>query len=278
MALLRPGRCCCRRQGGCLQHRTEAQRRPKGQHAGGTPALPGNHSPLEGESQKPSRQAKADAVGGVWRATSQKADLRPLGNSRLPASRAPAPHDGADHSRKNGRSLMKTNHEWTRMNTNRPEDRWTSFNHKHTKMLLQFCALAVTMSWDDGFLGARASRPHQAWHSLGCLPHLDQPGTAPWLSFGLAAAVAADRVAACSIALKLSGGQRDSMRAGRPRSQAITPPLRGSRRSRAARRRLMRWGVSGGRLLRKPTCALWETPVCPLAEPPPPTTGRIILE
>ena len=27
--------------------------------------------PLEGESQKPSRQAKADAVGGVWRATSQ---------------------------------------------------------------------------------------------------------------------------------------------------------------------------------------------------------------
>ena len=113
MALLRPGRCCCRRQGGCLQHRTEAQRRPKGQHAGGTPALPGdkgqdaggtpalpgNHSPLEGESQKPSRQAKADAVGGVWQATSQKADLRPLGNSRLPASPAPAPHDGADHPR-----------------------------------------------------------------------------------------------------------------------------------------------------------------------------------
>ena len=77
------------------------------------------------------------------------------------------------------------------------------------------------MSWDEGFLGARASRPHQAWHSLGHLPHLDQPGTAPWLSFGLADAVLADRVAACSIALKLSGGQRDRMRAGRPRSQAI---------------------------------------------------------
>ena len=85
MGLLRPGRCCSRRQGGCLQHRTEAQRRPKGQDAGGTPALP-------------------------------------------------------------GQSL---------------------------------------------------------------------------------------------------------------------PPLRGSRRSRAARRRLMRWGVGAGRLLRKPTCALWETPVCP---------------
>ena len=87
-------------------------------------------------------------------------------------------------------------------------------------MLLQFGALGVTMSWDDGLLGARASRPHQAWHSLGHLPHLDQPGTAPWLSFGLADAVPAHRVAACSIALKLSGGQRDRMRAGRPRSQA----------------------------------------------------------
>ena len=150
-------------------------------------------------------------------------------------------------------------------------------------MLLQFGALGVTMSWDDGFLGARASRPHKAWHSLGHLLHLDQTGTAPWLSCGLAAAVPAHRVAACSIALKLSGNQRNSMRAGRPRSQvirdrmragrprsqAITPPLRGSRRSRAARRRLMRWGVSGGRLLRKPTCTLWETPVCPRAGTPP---------
>ena len=88
-------------------------------------------------------------------------------------------------------------------------------------MLLQFGALGVTMSWDDGFLGARASRPHQAWHSLGHLPHLDQPGTAPWLSFGLADGVLAHRVAACSIELKLSGGQRDRMRAGLPRSQAM---------------------------------------------------------
>ncbi len=94
-------------------------------------------------------------------------------------------------------------------------------------MLLQFCALGVTMSWDDGFPGARASRPHQACHSLGHLPHLDQPGTAPWLSFGLAAAVPADRVAACGVALKLSGGQRDRMRAGRPRSQGNHSPLEG---------------------------------------------------
>ena len=77
------------------------------------------------------------------------------------------------------------------------------------------------MSWDDGFLGARAGRPRKACHSPGHLPHLDQPGMAPWLSFGLADAVPADRVAACSIALKLSRGQRDRMRAGRPRSQAM---------------------------------------------------------
>ena len=137
----------------------------------------------------------------------------------------------ADHSRKNSRSLMKTNHEWTQIDTNTDGPPSTTSG---TKMLLQFCALGVTMSWDDGLLGARASRPHddgfpgarasrphQAWHSLGHLPHLDQPGPAPRLSFGLAAAVHADRVAACSIALRLSGGQRDRMRAGRPRSQAM---------------------------------------------------------
>ena len=149
----------------------------------------------------------------------------------------------ADHSRKNSRSLMKMNHEWTRIDTKTDGPPSTTSG---TKMLLQFCALGVTMSWDDGFLGARASRPHkdgflgarasrphQAWHSLGHLPHLDQPGTAPWLSYGLADAVPAHRVAACSIALKLSGGQRDRMRAGRPRSQASPCPA-------------VRWGVSGG--------------------------------
>ena len=126
------------------------------------------------------------------------------------------------------------NEDEPRMNTNRPEDRWISFNDKRHQHASATCALGVTMSWDDGFpgarasrphddgfLGARASRPHKAWHSFGHLPHLDQPATAPWLSFGLAAAVPAHRVAACSIALKLSGGQRDSMRAGRPRSQAM---------------------------------------------------------
>ena len=119
------------------------------------------------------------------------------------------------------------NKEEPRMDTNRQEDRWTSLNHKRRQNASAFCALGVTMSWDDGFLGARASRPHQARHSLGHLSHLDQPGMAPWLSYGLADAVPADRVAACSIALKLSGDQRNRMRAGRPRSQGNHSPLEG---------------------------------------------------
>ncbi len=66
MALLRPGRCGYCRRSGCLQSRAEAQRPPKGQHAGETPALPGAITPpLEGEPQKPSRKAKADVVGGT---------------------------------------------------------------------------------------------------------------------------------------------------------------------------------------------------------------------
>ena len=68
-------------------------------------------------------------------------------------------------------------------------------------------------------------------------------------------------IAACRIALKLSGASRgrcvssgaggrlgrNRMRAGRPRSQACHSPLEGGvAESRAARRRLMRWGVEGG--------------------------------
>ena len=47
----------------------------------------------------------------------------------------------------------------------------------------------------------------------------------------------------------------------------ITPPLRGSRRSRAARRRLMRWGVDAGphRLRRRGYAPLPETATAPWA-------------
>ena len=259
MALLRPGRCCSRRQDGCLQHRTGAQRRPKGR-AGRTPALPGDKEQDAGGTPA----LPGDAVPAVrWGVSGGRLLRKPtctLWETPV-CPRAGTPPRRAVHSRKNGRSLMKTNHEWTRINTNRHEDRWTSSTTSGTKMLLQFCALGVTMSWDDGFPGARASRPHQAWHSLGHLPHLDQPGTAPWLSFGLADAVPAHRVAACSIALKLSGGQRNSMRAGRPRSRVIRNRMRAGRpRSRVIRNRMragrprsqairpspaVRWGRSG---------------------------------
>ena len=70
-----------------------------------------------------------------------------------------------------------------------------------------------------GFLGARASRPHNVWHSLAHPPHLDRLAT-PWVAFGLANAVPTNRMDACKLALTLSGlyeGKR--MRARRPRSQ-----------------------------------------------------------
>ena len=103
------------------------------------------------------------------------------------------------------------------MNTNRPEDRWTSFNDT---MLPRFYPLAGTISWDEGPLGARASRPHNAWHSLAHLRHLDRLATAPQLFFALAIGVPAGVVAACKLALTLSGLYEGKwMRARRPRSQ-----------------------------------------------------------
>ena len=151
---LRPGPCGSRRQGGRLQHRRETERQPKGQHAGGTPALPGG-SP-DGE------------VGVIRRATSLKAGLSPLGNSRLPASRAPALHDGADHTRVK-QVLFQTsrapapphdgahhsegkqpfvNEDEPPMNTNRHEDRWTSFNDNWRQN-----ASALLSRWCDPVMG-----------------------------------------------------------------------------------------------------------------------------
>ena len=79
--------------------------------------------------------------------------------------------------------------------------------------------------YDDvvgSFLLMRASRPHyRLSHPRQSPPHASSGNSEPWLCFGLFDAVPAHRVAACSIPMKLSGGQRDRMRAGRPRSQAI---------------------------------------------------------
>ena len=90
------------------------------------------------------------------------------------------------------------------------------------RMLLRICALGVTMSWDEAPPGARASRPHKSWHSLAHLLDPDRPATAPGLCFGRAHAVPAGRVAGCRIAGKLSGRQRERMRAGRPRSRGVS--------------------------------------------------------
>ncbi len=62
--------------------------------------LSGNRRDSMRAGRPRSRGCRPDGeVGGIRRATSLKAGLSPLGNSRLPASRAPAPRDWADPSR-----------------------------------------------------------------------------------------------------------------------------------------------------------------------------------
>ena len=68
----------------------------------------------------------------------------------------------------------------------------------------------------EGILGARASRPHNDWHGLGHLLHLDRPAAAPRLSFGLAVVVTADLVAACKAARKLSDHHKEQHAGGTP--------------------------------------------------------------
>ena len=157
------------------------------------------------------------------------------------ASRAPAPHDGADHprvkqvlfqvsrapapttvritQRENSRSSMKTNHQWTRIGTRTDGPPSTTTG---AKMLRHFCPVGVTLSWEEAHPGARASRPHKSSRSFSHLLHRNQPAAAPCLSFGRAHAVPASRAVGCNIAGKLSGNRRDSMRAGRPRSRGVS--------------------------------------------------------
>ena len=165
--------------------------------------------------------------------------LRHAGQELFQTSSAPAPHDGADHTRvkqvlfqasraparpktvritqrENSRSSMKTNHQWTRIGTRTDGPPSTTTG---AKMLLHFCPVGVTLSWEEAPPGARASRPHKSSRSFSHLLHQNQPAAAPCLCFGRAHAVPAGRVVGCNIAGKLSGNRRDSMRAGRPRSR-----------------------------------------------------------
>ena len=152
--------------------------------------------------------------------------LRHAGQDLFQASRAPAP------SRRGGSFRGETpsrycfgNEDESRMNTNRHEYGWSPSTTSGARMLLQYCDVGVTTSWEKGPPGARASRPHKSWYSLTHLLDPDRTATAPWLCFGRAQAVPAGSVAGCRIAGKLSGTQRDSMRAGRPRSRVAPPPI-----------------------------------------------------
>ena len=140
------------------------------------------------------------------------------GTPALPGDAVPAVRWGSFEEK---RPIV--NEDEPRMNTNRPEDRWTSFNDNRHQHASATCALGVTMSWDDGFPGARASRPHKSSRSFSHLLHRNQPAAAPCLCFGRAHAVPAGRAVGCNIAGKLSGNRRDSMRAGRPRSRGCRP-------------------------------------------------------
>ena len=113
---------------------------------------------------------------------------------------------------------MKTNHQWTRIGTRTDGPPSTTTG---AKMLLHFCPVGVTLSWEEAHPGARASRPHKSSRSFGHLLHRNQPAAAPCLCFGRAPAVPAGRAVGCNIAGKLSGNPRDSMRAGRPRSRGV---------------------------------------------------------
>ena len=69
---------------------------------------------------------------------------------------------------------------------------------------------ARTSRMKEPLLGARASRPHKAWHSRGYLPHLDQPDIIQSITFRLADSVPADVIAAWKSELALKGREATS--------------------------------------------------------------------
>ena len=152
---------------------------------------------------------------------------------------------------RNCRSFLKTNHEWTRIGTRTDGPPSTTTG---ATMLLHFCPVGVTLSWEEAPPGARASRPHQAWHSLGHLLHRNQPAAAPCLCFG--------RAVGCNIAGKLSGKQRERMRAGRPRSRVGRPDgeVGGIRRATSLKAGLSPLGNSRLPASRAPAPRDWADP------------------
>ena len=147
-----------------------------------TGSPPENHSPLEGESPKPSRQAPAEAVGGSGAPA-------PLAPSPSPSS---SPIKGEETKRKSRRTRRS----------------------------------APTNTLAPDFLLSCPARSgiQRLWSfSLAHFPH-----------------EAGNRERAGVRGKRKAGEEKDT---GSP--PKITPPLRGSRRSQAARRRLRRWGAQG---------------------------------
>ena len=131
------------------------------------------------------------------------------------------------------------------------------------RMLLQYCDVGVTTSWEKAPPGARASRPHKSWYSLTHLLDPDRTATTPWLCFGRAHAIPAGSVAGCRIAGKLSDNPRERMRAGRPRSRVVSS----------------RWCSGGypvGKFSESRQAPFGKLPF--VREPCPRRTGRIIQE
>ena len=154
--------------------------------------------------------------------------------------------------------LIKTNHEWTRINTNRPEGRWTSFNDNWRQN-----ASALLSRWCDPVMGG--SPPGSAGvPPAQILPQL-QPSPPPESTgscFGRAHAVLAGRAVGCNIAGKLSGNRRESMRAGRPRSRVGRPDgeVGGIRRATSLKAGLSPLGNSRLPASRAPAPRDWADP------------------
>ena len=174
-------------------------------------------------------------------------------------SRAPATTTVRITQRENSRSSMKTNHQWTRIGTRTDGPPSTTTG---AKMLLHFCPVGVTLSWEEAHPGARASRPHKSSRSFSHLLHRNQPAAAPCLCFGRAHAVPAGRAVGCNIAGKLSGNRRDSMRAGRPRSRGCRPDgeVGGIRRATSLKAGLSPLGDSRLPASRAPAPRDWADP------------------
>ena len=94
--------------------------------------------------------------------------------------------------------------------------------------------------------GSAGVPPAQSLAEPRPFPPLGATGNGALALLRPAFAVTADVVAGCSIAGKLSGNQRDSMRAGRPRSQGDLSPPEGE--SRKGTDRIHPLGVRKGRL------------------------------